>query len=166
MHQTPSPLERGRGLVLPPSEAYQVQHRPIVKAYADTMGVVAVIPQWVSTEMAIAPGPRVLGLLLDTLSGRSPLDRLEEFLPHQDTALLLGKAVAPGACDEDTVGRVFDRLYATGTMPGFTAWAVRADQVLHGDQRYGHCDTTSRTVYGEYGLPAESAEPAVPVTIT
>lgn len=47
---------------------------------------------------------------LDTFSGRRPLYRLEEFFTHQDTALLLGKAVAPSACDEDTVGRGFDRL--------------------------------------------------------
>jgi hypothetical protein len=68
------------GLVLPPIEAYQVQHLPIVKAYADKIGVVEVINQLVPTEMAIDPGTIVLGMILDTLSGRSPLYRLEEFL--------------------------------------------------------------------------------------
>ncbi len=38
MLQTPSPLESGMGLVLPTIEAYQVQHLPIVKAYADKIG--------------------------------------------------------------------------------------------------------------------------------
>src|SRR6201981_456833 len=83
------------GLVLPPIEAYQVQHLPIVKAYADKIGVVEVINQLVPTEMDIDPGTIVLGMILDTLSGRSPLYRLEEFFAHQDTALLLGQAVAP-----------------------------------------------------------------------
>ena len=154
------------GLVFPPIEAYQVQHLPIVKAYADKIGVVEVINQLVSTEMAIDPGTIVLGMILDTLSGRSPLYRLEEFFTHQDTALLLGKAVAPGAFDDDTVGRVFDRLYDTGTMKVFTACAVRADQVFHCDKRSVHCDTTSMTVYGEYGLPKDSAEQAVPFPMT
>ena len=94
------------GLVLPTIEAYQVQHLPIVKAYADKIGLVEAINQVVPTEMAIAPGTIVLGMILDTLSGRRPLSRLEEFLACQDTALLLGKAVAPGAFDDDTVGRV------------------------------------------------------------
>ena len=85
------------GLVLPPIEAYQVQHLPIVKAYADKMGFVEVINQVVPTEMAIDPGTIVLGLVLATLSGRRPLSRFEECFAHQDTALLLGKAVAPGA---------------------------------------------------------------------
>ena len=45
------------GLVLPTIEAYQVQHLPIVKAYADTMSVVEVINQLVPTEMVSIPGP-------------------------------------------------------------------------------------------------------------
>jgi hypothetical protein len=37
------------GLVLPTIEAYQVQHLPIVKAYADKIGLVEVINQVVAT---------------------------------------------------------------------------------------------------------------------
>ena len=55
------------GLVLPPIEAYQVQHLPIVKAYADKIGVVEVINQLMPTEMAVDPGTIVLGMILDTL---------------------------------------------------------------------------------------------------
>src|ERR671929_1059373 len=142
MHQTPLLLECGMGLVLPPIEAYQVQHLPIVKAYADKIGLVETINQLVPTEMAIDPGTIVLGMILDTLSGRSPLSRLEESFTHQDTALLLGKAVPPEAFQDDTVGRVLERLYAGGTMKIFTACAVRADQVYGLDKRYVHFDTT------------------------
>jgi transposase len=154
------------GLVLPPIEAYQVQHLPIVKAYADKIGLVEVINQLVPTEMAIDPGTIVLGMILDTLSGRSPLYRLEEFFTSQDTALLLGQAVAPGAFDDDTVGRILERLYDTGTMKIFTACAVRADQVFGFDKRYVHFDTTSVSVYGEYLPPEDPQAPAVPFTIT
>jgi hypothetical protein len=105
------------GLVLPTIEAYQVQHLPIVKVYADKIGLVEAINAVVPTEMTIDPGTIVLGMILDTLSGRSPLYRLEAFFTHQDTALLLGKAVAPEVFQDDTVGRVLDRLYDTGTMP-------------------------------------------------
>jgi transposase len=154
------------GLVLPPIEAYPVQHLPIVKAYADKMGLVEAINEVVPTEMAIDPGTIVLGMILDTLSGRSPLYRLEEFFTHQDTALLLGKAVAPEAFQDDTVGRVLDRLYATGTMKVFTACAVRADRVFGFDKRYVHFDTTSITVYGEYLPPEDAKEQEVPFRIT
>jgi len=76
------------GLVLPPIDAYQVQHLPIVKAYADKIGWVETINRLVPTEMAIDPGTIVLGMILDTLRGRSPLYRLEECFTQQDTALL------------------------------------------------------------------------------
>jgi hypothetical protein len=104
------------GLVLPTIEAYPVEHLPIVKAYADKIGLVEVINQLVPTEMAVDPGTIVLGMILDTLSGRSPLYRLEEFFAHQDTALLLGQTIAPEAFNDDTVGRILERLYDTGTM--------------------------------------------------
>jgi hypothetical protein len=133
------------------------------------MGLVEVINQSVPTARAIDPGTIVLGMILETLSGRRPLYRLEECFTHQATALLLGKAVAPSAFDDDTVGRVFDRLYDTGTMPVVTAWAVRADQVLPFDKRSVHFDTTSVSVYGEY-LPPEALqdqpEQAAPLTST
>ena len=80
-------------------------------------------------EMEVDPGTIVLGMILDTLSGRSPLYRLEEFFAHQDTALLLGQDLAPDTFNDDTVGRVLERLYDVGTMKIFTACAVRADQV-------------------------------------
>jgi len=154
------------GLVLPPIEAYQVHHLPIVKAYADKIGLVETINAVVPTEMAIDPGTIVLGMILDTLSGRSPLYRLEEFFTHQDTALLLGKAVAPDAFQDDTVGRILERLYDVGTMKIFTACAVRADQVYGLDKRYVHFDTTSISVYGDYRPPEEAEESVAPFRIT
>jgi hypothetical protein len=80
-----------------------------VKAYADKMGVGEGSNPLVPTERGIDPGTLVLGLILDTLSGRSPLDRLQACLAHQDTALRLGQARAPDAVKDDTAGRVLDR---------------------------------------------------------
>lgn len=147
-------------------EAYPVHHLPIIKAYADQLGLVEVVNQLVPTEMDIDPGTIVLGMILDTLSGRSPLYRLEAFFAQHDTELLLGKAVPADVFNDDTVGRVLDRLYEAGTTKLFTACAVRADQVFGFDKRYVHFDTTSVSVYGDY-LPPE-AWPAheVPFTIT
>jgi Domain of unknown function (DUF4277) len=72
---------------LPPAiEVYPVHHLPIIKAYADQLGLVGLINHSVPTEMDVDAGTIVLGLVLDTLSGRSPLYRLEGFFAHQDTA--------------------------------------------------------------------------------
>ena len=68
------------GLVLPTIEAYHVQHLPIVKAYADKIGLAEAINHIVPTEMAIDPGTIVLGMILDTLSGRSRLSHSAPFV--------------------------------------------------------------------------------------
>jgi len=140
---------------LPPAiEVYPVQHLPIIKAYADQLGLVSLINHYVPTEMDVDAGTIVLGLVLDTLSGRSPLYRLEEFFAHQDTELLLGKALPPQAFTDDTVGRVLDRLYDFGTMRLFTDCAVRAATRFDLERRYVHFDTTSRSVWGDYQFAA------------
>jgi transposase len=136
---------------IPPEIAvYPVQHLPIIKAYADQLGLVSLINHYVPTEMDMDAGTVVLGLVLDTLSGRSPLYRLEEVFAHQDTELLLDKAIPPHAFTDDTVGRVLDRLYDFGTMRLFTACAVRASMRFDLERRYMHFDTTSRSVWGAY----------------
>jgi transposase len=136
---------------LPPAiEVYPVHHLPILKAYADQLGLVSLINHYVPTAMGVDAGTVVLAMVLDTLSGRSPLYRLEEFFAQQDTALLLGKAVPPQALNDDTAGRVLDRLYDFGTMRLFTACAVRAAMRFSLERRYVHFDTTSRSVWGDY----------------
>src|SRR5712691_6810273 len=142
MHDIPSALE-----------VYPVHHLPIIKAYADRLGFVSSINHLVPTEMGVDVGTVVLGLVLDTLSGRSPLYRLEAFFAHQDTELLLGKALPPHAFNDETVGRVLDRLYDMGTMKIFTACAVRAAAQFGLERRSVHFDTTSCSVWGDDEFP-------------
>jgi transposase len=67
---------------------------------------------------------------------------------------------------DDTVGRVLDRLYDTGPMQVCTACAIRADRVDGFDKRDVHFATTSSMVYGD-SLPPEAAkESEVPLRIT
>jgi transposase len=139
--------------ILSAIEVYPVHHLPIIKAYTDQLGLVSLINHYVPTEMEVDAGTVVLGLVLDTLSGRSPLYRLEEFFAHQDTARLLGKALPPHAFNDDTVGRVLDRLYDMGTMKLFTAWAVRAAPQCGLERRDVHLETTSPSVWGAYDFP-------------
>ena len=135
---------------IPPEIAVSpVQHLPILKAYADPLGLVSLMHHDVPPEMEVDAGTVVLALVLDTLSGRSPLSRLEACFAQQDTALLLGQTVPPQALKDATAGRVRDRLYDVGTMRLFTAWAVRAATRLGLERRSVHCDPTSRRVWGD-----------------
>lgn len=74
---------------IPPASAVSpVQHRPMLKACADPLGLVSLLQHDVPTEMAVDAGTSVLGLGLATRSGRSPLYRCEACCAPHDTALL------------------------------------------------------------------------------
>ena len=100
--------------------------------------------------MAIDAGTVILGMILDTLTGRSPLYRLEEFFEHQDTELLLGKKTDPLQFSDYTVGRVLDRIYDYGTMKLFSQIAMQALTTFRIDRRHLSFDTTSVSVQGDY----------------
>lgn len=147
----------------PTIEVSPVHQLPILKAYADHLGLVSLMNHYVPTEMEVDAGRVVLALVLETLSGRSPLYRLEECFAQQDTAVLLGTALPPQALHDATVGRVLDRLYDFGTMRLCTACAVQAAMRFGVERRYGHFAPTSRSVWGE----SQDAETqALPLQVT
>jgi hypothetical protein len=131
----------------------------VSKAYADQLGLVSLINQDVSTAMDGDAGTIVLGLVWDTLRGRSPLYRLEEFFAPPDTELLWGKALPSHALTDDPGGGVLDRLYDMGTMKLFTACAVRAAARFGLERRDVHVDTTSCSVWGDSQCAEEGDRP-------
>ena len=138
---------------IPPAiEVYPGHHLPIIKAYADQLGLVGRIKHDMPTARAVDAGTVVLGLVLDPRRGRSPLSRVEALMAHHDTELLLGQALPAHAFHDETVGRVLERLYDRGTMQLVTAWAVRAVTRFGWERRYVHFATTSRRVWGAYPL--------------
>ena len=120
-----------------------VGHLPIVKHYAKQINIVETIDVIVQNEMQVSPGLTVLAMVLDTLSGRSPLYRLQRFFEDKDTELLLGEAVDPGAFADHNVSRVLDSLYETGTSKIFSQIAQNAIGAFALDVSSAHYDTTS-----------------------
>ena len=86
-------------------------HLPVVAAFCRRIGLIDVIDRIVQNEMGVSVGTLVQGMVLDTLSGRSPLYRLEEFFKHQDTQLLLGQEVDPTSFNDTTVARAMDAVF-------------------------------------------------------
>jgi len=155
----------GAGLSIDPAgaldiEAQQVDHLLIMKSFADDLELAATVNRLAPTQMEVKPGTIVLGLVLDTLSGRSPLYRLVEFFEGRDTEVLLGERVPASVFKDDTVGRVLDLLFETGTQRVFPELAMKALQRHRISTRTVHFDTTSVSVYGEYRVE-EQAPPAL-----
>ena len=131
-------------------ESYSVKHLPIVKAYVDRLGLVELVNHLVPSEMDLPPGIFFVGMVLDTLSGRNPLYRLEHFFEDQDTELLLGEEIDAKSFNDVNVGRFLDKVFDVGAVKIFKEISMRAVSKFGLDCRHVHFDTTSRSVYGDY----------------
>ena len=125
-------------------------HLPVVAAFCRRIGLIDVIDRIVPNEMEVSVGTLVQGMVLDTLSGRSPLYRLKEFFKHQDTQLLLGQEVDSTSFNDTTVARAMDAVFDIGAEKVFSEVAFNASCKFPLDKRYVHFDTTSVNVWGDY----------------
>jgi len=130
-----------------------VRFLPIFKEYAKRINLVETINAMVDTQMELSVGDVILAMVIDTLSGRTPLYRLEESFNGMDTELLLGKPIAPGQFNDTNLGRVMDTLFNTGTQKIFSQISQNAIGCFKLDTRHHHFDTTSVSVFGDYDHP-------------
>ena len=79
----------------------------------DRIDLVKIVNQLVPTQMAVEPGLIVKGLVIDTLSGRSPLYHLESSFEHADRELLFGEDVPASYFNDDKC-----RTYAGSAVCG------------------------------------------------
>ena len=128
----------------------EVGHLPIIKEFAKKIKLVETLDTIVDSEMELSPGIAVSAMVLDTLSGRTPLYRLEEFFREKDAELILGHDVKPELFCDYNVGRVLDKIFDAGTQKVFSQLAQNAVNVLDVDPRRVHFDTTSISVFGDY----------------
>jgi len=130
----------------------EVGHLPIVKQFAKQINLVDTINTMVKSQMQLPPGQAVLAMVLDTLSGRTPLYRLKEFFQEKDTELMLGSQIDPELFCDHNLGRVLDKIFDTGTQAIFSQLSQNAVKRFNIDSRKVHFDTTSISVYGDYEL--------------
>jgi len=144
------PIEIERKIERKKMAAYVVNHLPIIKEYAIKLGLIETINTLIPCKMDVEPGVIFLGMILDTLSGRTPLYRLDEFFENQDTELLLGKNISPSYFSDYNVGRILDKAYEIGSIKIFTAIANNAVSIFDVNTKHVSFDTTSRSVFGDY----------------
>lgn len=133
----------------------EVGHLPIVKQFAKHINLVETINTMVDSQMQLPPGEAVLAMVLDTLSGRTPLYRLKEFFHEKDTELLLGRAIDSEHFCDYNLGRVLDKIYDTGAQAIFSQLSQNALKRFSINANNVHFDTTSISVYGDYAFSGE-----------
>jgi transposase len=138
---------------------------PIVSAYAARIGLVEEIDRLTACNMEVSPGRIVLAMILDALTGRSPLFRVQEFFADKDMELLLGEKIPLSKFSDSTLGRVLERIADVGTNTILGAIVLRMMKSFDLDFSHVHHDTTSHKLYGDY-LLYEREEHDQPFVIT
>lgn len=142
-----------------------VGYLPIVSAYAARIGLVDEIDRLLHCEMEVSLDRVVLAMILDALTGRSPLFRFGEFFADKDVELLLGEDIPVSQLNDDTAGRVLDRIAEVGTNVVMRAIAMQVVRSFSLDLSHAHQEVTSHKVFGDYLLHEEDGH-AQPFVIT
>ncbi|KXB05541.1 hypothetical protein AKJ51_04960 [candidate division MSBL1 archaeon SCGC-AAA382A20] len=129
---------------------FSYDYLPLAAAYCRRLGLVELVNRMVPSEMELSPGLAVQSMVLDTLSGRTPLYRLEEFMETQDTDLLLGEKVPSRLFNDNNLARSLDALFEAGSSKILTEVGIRAAENFSLDATRVNYDTTSRNVWGAY----------------
>ena len=145
------------------ADVFNHGHLPVAAAYCRHLGLAELVDRMVPSQMALRPGLVVQALVLDTLSGRTPLYRVEQFLVGQDVELLLGEAVAARAFNDTNLARSLDAIFAAGTSKIVTELGIRAAAAFRLDTTVPSYDTTSTSVWGDYRACESEQPPAGPV---
>lgn len=155
MNNTTSPAQQ----VVDDSTMLRVGHIPAIARMCHRLGLIDLINESIPCNTDIDIGTLVTGMICDTLSGRSPLYKVEEFIAEQDTELLFGTPVNSRSFNDDALGNSLDRIHAKGTLKLFTEVSLKAAEVFNLDTRKCSFDTTSVNVWGDYGtsLPHQKA---------
>ena len=136
--------------ILQSLEITQVNWLPIARAFIEQIELESIIDRLVPNEMRISVSQVVMGMVLDALSGRTPLFRLQDSLTASTSEVLLGQEVPPETFADHNVGRVLDKLFEAGTTKIFSEIAHKAVEVFEIDPSHVHGDTTSISLYGDY----------------
>ncbi len=121
-------------------------------AYCWQLNLIETVDSLVPSEMMLRPGMLVQLMVLDTLSGRSPLYHLTTFASTIDRELLLGEDVDPSLFNDTNVGRMLDAIARCGTGRILSALGVEAVRRFYLDPTKVSYDTTSTNVWGSYEI--------------
>lgn len=146
------------------AEIFNYGHLPIAAAYCRRLGVVEMVNDIVSSQMDVQPGVVVQTMVLDTLSGRSPLYRLKDFLANRDVELLLGEDLPANAFNDVNVGRSLDAVFKAGPSKIVTALGARATSIFALDTSAPSYDTTSTSLWGDYRCCEMDPPPGAVIT--
>ena len=124
---------------------------PLIAAMCDEIKLAETINQlvtWDDKQCKLSPGTRIEAIIVNVLSARKPLYKIESFYEKQDPEVLFGKGVTSDLLNDDALGRALDKLGIATPDNIYLAVALSAMKVHDIEITSMHADTTSISLYG------------------
>lgn len=137
--------------LIPKLKVMEAGSAPLIAGMCDEIKLAETINQmvvWDDKQCKLSPGTRIEAIIVNTLSARKPLYKIEEFYGRQDPEVLFGKGVTADSLNDDALGRALDKLGNTTPDKVYLALALSAMKVHNLKINSMHADTTSISLYG------------------
>lgn len=128
-----------------------------MRSTVDSLGLVEIINNLVGEQPGeiVSPGQVVKAMILNGLGLVSaPLYLFSRFFEKKPTSYLIGEGIEAKHLNDDRLGRILDKLYATGLTSTVTAVALAAVKKYKISTKSCHLDSSSFSVHGEYQTQA------------
>ena len=129
-----------------------VGHLPLVRACMEQLGIFDVLDDHLPrhTLAKASDAECVAAMVLNILSGRVALWRMDQCFEHIDLELILGEGVKAEWFHDNRLGRALDHIDQVGTDTLLSAVALRYLQNDDSEPFAVHLDHTSLSLYGQY----------------
>lgn len=107
-------------------------------------------------QQTVTTGQAVVAMIINGLGfSNRTLYLFPQFFENKPVDLLIGKGLTAEKLNDDTIGRTLDRLFNYGCTELFCSVASVATAMATVDRKFGHLDTTTFSVHGDYNSSAE-----------
>ena len=135
-------------------QSYNLDHLGLVAAMVDELGIVELIDTVIvqdHEQRMVSVGQAVKAMILNGLGfSHRALYLTPHFFEKKPVARLLGTGIEARHLHDDTLGNALDRIYSYGVEDLYTLTAAASVEKLQLQCRFGHLDSTSLHVDGQY----------------
>ena len=132
---------------------YTLNHFGIVSGICKELKIAEIIDSLIlpDSQQKVTTGQAVVSMIINGLGfSNRRLYLYPQFFEKKPVELLIGKNISADALNDDTIGRALDKVFTYGCTELFCCIAYAATQHENVDKKFGHLDSTTFSVHGEY----------------
>jgi transposase len=145
-----------------------INHLGLVSTMCDKLKIVSTIDQVIKQDQEkrlVSVGQAVKAMIINGLGfAQRALYLTPLFFQDKPVERLIGEGIQAEHLNDDTLGRALDEIYEYGPSELFTQCAIQIANTLNLNPRYGHLDSTSLHVDGEYNSNEEEQDGVIRIT--